>query len=497
MATAMVNGISRPVSPGTLLSQLLAPDAQLETPCGGRGRCGKCRVIARGELSEPSEEEKRCLSEEELARGLRLACCTRALGDCEISTTAAAKAHVLADGDGLEPVHPLFSRYGAAVDIGTTTLAACLYGADGSLLARAGCMNPQAPWGADVISRISAALEGQGPALAQSVRGGINGLLAEMAAQAGISVHQLDGLVITGNTAMLYLLTETDPECLSHAPFAATDLFGRRFAGRNLGLDCPDATVYLPPCFAAFVGADTSTALLASGITRQPGIRLLADIGTNGEIALWDSGRLLCCSTAAGPAFEGAGLSMGMPGRDGAVDRVRLQNGALQAHVLGDSEPVGICGSGVVDALACLLETGQLDETGLLDPAPAVICDPVSLTQKDVRAIQLAKSAVAAGMETLVQTAHRSFEQLEELAVAGGFGSYLDVESAGRIGLLPAQLTDRVRVLGNAALRGAAMLLLDQSLAGLCEELTRQAEVVDLSCDPVFMQAYTDCMFFE
>ena len=116
MATAMVNGIPRPVSPGTLLSQLLAPDAQLETPCGGRGRCGKCRVIARGELSEPSEEEKRCLSEEELARGLRLACCTRALGDCEISTTAAAKAHVLADGDGLEPVHPLFSRYGAAVD---------------------------------------------------------------------------------------------------------------------------------------------------------------------------------------------------------------------------------------------------------------------------------------------------------------------------------------------------------------------------------------------
>lgn len=496
MPVVTINGVPFAAASGTLLSDAVSPHSHLETPCGRLGRCGKCRVLAKGALSEPTVEEKKLLSPEELAQGVRLACSVRILGDCQVTTASEAQAHVLGSKQDVHARAPLFSRWGAAIDIGTTTLAACLYDRSGNMLAQARCMNPQAPWGADVITRIGAALQGEGPVLARAIQRRLDQLLKEMASQAGISAREIDALVITGNTAMLYLLTETNPDCLSHAPFAADRLFGEMLTGAELGLCCAGAAVYLPRCFSAFVGADTATALLASGITQQDGTRLLADIGTNGEIALWNRSTLLCCSTAAGPAFEGAGLTMGMPGRDGAVDHVMVKNGALHAHVLGDTEAVGICGSGVVDALACLLETGQMDETGFLDPEPAVICGRVALPQKDVRAVQLGKSAVAAGIRTLTTTAGLTFSQVDELAIAGGFGSYLDVNNAGRIGLIPGELVPKVRILGNAALQGASMLLLDQPKIPDCEAMTRQARTVDLASNPLFLQAYTDGMFF-
>ena len=328
------------------------------------------------------------------------------------------------------------------------------------------------------------------------MRAGVRALVLEMAASAHISAEAVDALVITGNTAMLYLLTQTDPDCLSHAPFAASRLFGETLAAGELGLPCPHAQVYLPRCMSAFVGADITTALLASGICSKPDPRMLVDIGTNGEIALWHRGQLSCCSTAAGPAFEGAGLSMGMAGKTGAVDHVRVQDGALQAHVIGGGAPKGICGSGVIDSLACLLELEQLDETGLLEQDPAPVAPPVCLTQKDVRMVQLAKSAICAGLRTLLRVEGLCGADAAELAVAGGFGSYLDVDSAGRIGLLPEELVPRVRVLGNAALSGAAMLLLNRGFIPHSEALAAGARTVDLSTSAEFMNAYTEGMFF-
>ena len=496
MVTITVNGTACRAGTGARLMDCLPAHAAPETPCGGAGRCGKCRVVARGVLSEPSPEELRALSADELARGVRLACCARALGDCEVLTGTNAPAFILGESEALPAPAPRFRRAGAAVDIGTTTLAACLYGPDGALLAQAGKMNPQRRWGADVISRIEASRKGEGEELARAVREGINELLAEMCAAAGLAPDAPDALVITGNTAMLYLLTGSDPDCLAHAPFVADRLFGETLTGADLGLCCPGAVVYLPRCVSAFVGADTATALLAAGLTERSGVHLLADIGTNGEIALWNGQQLSCCSTAAGPAFEGAGLSMGMPGRAGAVDHVTVENGALAAHVLGGGEAEGICGSGVVDALACLLATEVLDESGLLDPEPAPVCGKVQLTQKDVRAVQLAKSAVAAGLVTLTQTAGLGFDRVESLSIAGGFGSYLDVKNAGAIGLIPQELVPRTRILGNAALRGAAMLLLDGGLRAPCEETARRAQTIDLASSKVFFSAYTECMFF-
>lgn len=499
MPIVTINGTPCAVAQGVLLHEALSPQHALPLVCGGKGLCAKCRVSASGALSAPTAEECAHLSQQELQSGMRLACCARVVGDCTVTTGMRAASTAAVYADGILPdftPDPLFAQYGVAVDIGTTTLAARLYGHSG-LLAQATAMNPQSRFGADVISRIEHALAGEGEALAQCIRDGVDALLQTLAAQAGIAPPEIDALVITGNTAMLYLLTQTDPECLSHAPFAATRLFGEALQADALGLCCNGARVYLPRCMSAFVGADITCAVLATGLCEETHTRLLADIGTNGEMALWHQGVLTCCSTAAGPAFEGAGLSMGMPGAHGAIDHVALENGVLRAHVLGEGEARGICGSGVVDALACLLDAELMDATGFLEPEPAPIRDGVCLTQRDVRMVQLAKSAVYAGICTLLQSAGVAEADVARLDVAGGFGSYLHVPSAGRIGLLPQSLLPQVRVVGNAALSGACMILLCRAFAVQADALAADAVTIELSANPVFSDAYTNGMLFE
>ena len=240
----------------------------------------------------------------------------------------------------------------------------------------------------------------------------------------------LDALVLTGNTTMLYLLTGRNPEPLSHAPFVADCLFDMesRVLERN---------AYLPPCMNAFVGADISCAVLAAGQCDKDAVSLLVDIGTNGEIALWKDGTLYVASTAAGPAFEGAGISCGCASLRGAIDRVWLQDGQLRAHTIGEQRAVGICGSGLIDAVAMLLEKGEIDETGATESERLELRDGIALLPKDIRAVQLAKAAIAAGIETLMQSAGVGPEHIETLYIAGGFGSHLDVRSAAAIGLFP------------------------------------------------------------
>lgn len=496
MPILTINGQSHGVPAGSLLSDSLPRGCGVELPCGGLGRCGKCRVSVRGLLTPPDAQERAHLTPGELDAGVRLACRARVLGDC--SVTVGTEHHEVVCTAGAAPTvggQYLFQEYGAAVDLGTTTLAARIYGKEG-LLAEGGATNPQTRYGADVISRVGHALTGGASELAACIRGGISELLTDLCMHAGILPRQLDALVITGNTAMLYLLTGADPDCLSHAPFTADRLFGETLRGEELDLPCLNAAVYLPRCVSAFVGADFVTAALCTGLCTGEKSRLLADVGTNGELGLWHKGELLCCSTAAGPAFEGAGLSMGMRGRAGAIDHVWLENGFLHTHVLGEATPTGICGSGVVDALACLLELGALDETGRLDREPAVLALPVCLTQQDVRMVQLAKSAIHAGLSVLLQTEGLSAGEVERLDVAGGFGSYLDIKNAGRIGLLPEELLPRVRVVGNAALAGAAMLLTDRGLLAQAETLAQSGKTVDLSRSAAFLTAYTEGMLF-
>ena len=495
--TVIVNDKTVQVAYGTVLSEIIAG----EKPCGGHGKCGKCKVIARGALSELTDAERVHLTENELAEGVRLSCLTYALGDCEVRSLVGRETSRIVT-DGVLPafdLEPTFTQYGAAIDIGTTTLAARLYSTDATLLAEASRLNPQQAWGADVISRIEAALDGKADQLAHSIRNALSEMLMELSQKAGISVREIDGVVITGNTVMLSLLTQESVEPFSHAPFAAKRLFGETFTAEELELSCllPNTEVYLPHCISAFVGADTTCAILATELTKNATPVMLVDIGTNGEMAIWHDGKLTVCSTAAGPAFEGVGISMGMRGAIGAIDKVSLSDDALCAHVIGETAPKGICGSGLVDAVACMLDAEILDESGFLEDEPFVIREPVSLTQKDIRMLQLAKSAICAGLMTLIRGETLTPDAISVLFIAGGFGNYLNSQSAARIGLLPKALAERSKAVGNAALGGAVMLLLCHGLRLDCQTMIDGCHVLDLSSDETFIEEYTEGMMFE
>lgn len=501
------------VPSGSLLSEALGLSGHpVDLPCGGRGACGNCRVVAQGALSAPTAAEQLLLGSQ-LTTGTRLACLTRVEGAAEIWTaTASGFETAVTAGTGEIPHRqPLYSQCGVAVDIGTTTLAARLYRA-GVPLAEATAKNPQTAFGGDVISRIEHSLAGRGEALAQSVQAGINDLLQTLCGKARLSPMEIDGLVVTGNTAMLYLLTGRSPATLAAAPFAADWLFDQTLTADALGLALSGSTpVYLPRCMGAFVGGDITTALLASGMTERAETALLVDIGTNGEMALWHKGILTCCSTAAGPAFEGAGITQGMHGVAGAIDHVQVTDNDLTCTVIGGGMARGLCGSAVVDGVAAMLAVGALDETGRIDADEATcpqrisqqegdlffaLRDNVGLYGKDIRAVQLAKSAICAGLETLLDTAGLTPAAVEVLYIAGGFGSYLNLDSAAAIGLIPQSLRPCARVIGNGALTGAAMLLGNQALLAASSEMAAHAKVLDLSTSPIFMERYMENMGF-
>lgn len=492
----IVNGEPRQVRSGSPLSEIIAG----EKPCGGHGKCGKCKVVASGRLSAPSDAERECLSKDELASGIRLACCTKAEGDCEVkSLTSACEAQIVTVGKQIDfAIDPAFNSYGTAIDVGTTTLAARLYDTSGNILASVSRLNPQQEFGADVISRIEAALGGRSEALARSIRKALDEIVSQLASDAGIDAKSIDQVAVTGNTVMLSLLTLEDTEPFSHAPFEAKRLFGEVLTAQELDLSAllPETAVYLPPCISAFVGADTVCALLATGLCEKDGA-MLVDIGTNGEMAICRGGKLTVCSTAAGPAFEGVGISMGMRGAAGAIDKVTMLNGTLYPHVIGGGKAIGICGSGLVDAAACMLDAEIIDETGALDDDPFFLCDGVSLTSQDVRMLQLAKSAICAGLLTLTESAGIEAEEIPTLYIAGGFGNYLNKKSAAKIGLLPCALALNSETVGNAALAGASMLILNASLKEKAQLIASRAETLELSTNKGFSEHFMMGMMFE
>ena len=466
-----------------LLGDVLAANGyEIARPCGGRGSCGKCAVALEGQVSTPNAVEERA--------GARLACQAVLLGDAEVILPEnRALAQIELSGAEIDRGNPMPGRLGAAVDIGTTTIALRLYNLQsGACVGESGMGNPQASIAADVMGRIGAALEGRLEEMRGQVCTAIRMLLQAACRQAGEDVETVDALIITGNTTMLYLLTGRNPEALSHAPFEADWLFDEQ-------VELLGKTAYLPPCMNAFVGADISCAVL-SAKQCSGGTSLLVDVGTNGEIALWKNGVLYVSSTAAGPAFEGAGISCGCGSVAGAIDKVWLEDGALAAHTIGEEEAVGVCGSGLIDAVACFLENGLVDETGATDADELPMRDGICLQPADIRAVQLAKAAIAAGIETLMECAGASVEEIETLYIAGGFGSHLNVLSAARIGLIPAELAGKVKVLGNAALSGAAMLLLDRDKLEEIRRIREASRHVNLGGNPAFNEHYMDQMFF-
>ena len=410
---------------------------------------------------------------------------------------------------------------GLAVDVGTTKLASYLVNLDtGETLARAGAMNPQIGYGEDVISRIMVANDrADGRYILQTrLVETLNDLVDELCNIAGMQREQIVDAVVVGNTAMHHLFAGFPVRQLGAAPYVASVSEPVNIRSRDLGLNiAPGAYVHLPPNIAGYVGADHVSMLLASEVVDSRGIVIALDIGTNTEVSVVREGRILSCSCASGPAFEGAHITFGMRAAPGAIERVQIVDGKVLYHTIGGQAAVGICGSGILDAVAVLLEAGVIDTKGNMDSGHPlvrtrdgkreVILTPaektglgrdVVVTRHDVNEIQLAKGAIRAGIEVLVAEAGgiSNSSQLDGMIVAGAFGTYLDLGSAIRVGMFPNLPLERFRQVGNAAGSGARQMLLSAECRDMAAQIAKKVEYIELTTHSKFTEIFIKSILF-
>jgi uncharacterized 2Fe-2S/4Fe-4S cluster protein (DUF4445 family) len=480
---------------GTPLQDVLFAQG-VEFPCGGRGRCKGCRIkVLEGSLPV-TDEDRRLLKAEEIAEGWRLACRAQAAANLKLEL-AQWEAAILADNSVF--VFTPQDGLGVAVDLGTTTLVAQLLDLrTGHVLAVRTALNAQAQHGADIMSRVDFAVAGGGQGrLTQIIREQIGELIEELLQTSRRDAAELRHVVVVGNTVMHHLFCGVTVEPLSHHPFEPGDDGLRIFRGPELGWGFTMSAVHFLPCLGGFVGGDILAGVLATKLHESAELVGLVDLGTNGEIVIGNRERMLCASTAAGPAFEGARISMGMRAATGAISEVSLREGRLHSHVLGHGTPRGICGSGLVDAVAASLELGWINAAGkLANGRSLALTPPVELTQGDVRELQLAKGAIAAGIRLLVEQWGARLEDVTRLYLAGAFGNYINRGSARRIGLLPFG-PEKVVASGNTALLGAKLALFSLHAGGGAHaELRRKVSHVSLNEDPRFHEVYVEEMGF-
>ena len=419
--------------------------------------------------------------------------------------------------------------YGLAVDIGTTTVVARLIElTGGNTLAVASQTNPQVTFGDDVISRIEhTRINSDGlQQLHLRITKCINQLISQLCDEAKIDPNNIYELTAAGNATMQHLLLAIPVQQIAQAPYVSAFSSALNVPAKELGIKIhPQGNIYVLPSVAAHIGGDTVAVTLSAAMRSSEKINLAIDIGTNGEVVLGNCHCLLTCSTAAGPAFEGARISCGMRGATGAIERVHIKQD-LQIAVIGGGPPIGICGSGLLDAIAELLNVGLIDNTGRLltgndipETVPPALCKriitidnnpafvlahaektkhgkPVLLTQRDIRETQLGKAAIHAGIIMLINQMKINAKDIDRLYLAGAFGNYIRPESALRIGMLPDIPLQKIHPIGNAAGAGAREVLLSQAARQHAEDLARNIQYVELAGRPEFQNIYSDCMFF-
>jgi uncharacterized 2Fe-2S/4Fe-4S cluster protein (DUF4445 family) len=483
----------------------------VDAPCGGHGTCGKCLVRIKGDS----------------VSGLLKACLFSVTEDIQVELPETSQAaRILETGSGC---HMPFTssrseaspRYVLACDIGTTTVVSYLLDREtGEQLAVSSCLNPQTSYGADIISRCSYAQDDTGLTLSHLIRRALDQLAAENARKAGISAGDISFAAIVGNTCMQHLFLGISPDSLLYAPYTSTADELQLLPASSFDLHFhPNAMVAVLPSISGFVGADTVGVLLSLPASAFDCLTLILDIGTNGELVLGRGDTRFTCSTAAGPAFEGANIACGMRGAPGAVDHVTLQQGELHISVIDNIPPAGICGSGLLDLVCCLLDLGIISPDGRMQKPEKWLPDAASrysslliqkddiaafllpgtdiyLTQKDIREVQLAKAAIATGIELLCDQMQVPVTDIQSVLLAGAFGNYMWAESACRIGLIPASLQGRIHAIGNAAGEGAKIAALDRGALSRCEELARTTRFVELAASEKFQTTYFDHLNF-
>ncbi len=403
---------------------------------------------------------------------------------------------------------------GLAIDLGTTKIAGYLVDlATGQLLAAKGVLNPQIRYGEDVMSRISYAMKEGATRLQEAIVGALNDLAQALCGECGLEAEQILEAVVVGNTAMHHLFLGLPVAQLGLAPYIPAVSEALDIKARDVGLlIAPGGYLHLLPNIAGFVGADHVAVLLATGIHEAEQATLGLDIGTNTEITLAVGGRLLSCSCASGPAFEGAHIKDGMRAAGGAIERLRIVDSQVEYQTIGDLPPVGLCGSGVLDAVAELLRLGIVDEKGAMRDHPRVrridrdkefvlveegesgLDREIVITRRDIGEIQLAKGAIRAGINVLLSEAGLTDSDLEEVIIAGAFGNYIGIESGVAIGMLPPLPLERFKQVGNAAGMGAKIALISKEMRAQAAQIARRVEYIELTNYPSFAEEFTRSM---
>jgi uncharacterized 2Fe-2S/4Fe-4S cluster protein (DUF4445 family) len=566
----------------------------IDSTCGGRGTCGKCKVRVLDADMEVTTADHRQLLKDEIENGWRLSCQARIYEDltCEVpqllrvpkaatmglsrlviidpnvrkvflelvepdlhdqrSDVARLRDALTAEGHDMiadvpvlrtlpktirdaefkitavlagehlvavEPGDTTEECFGVAFDVGTTTLVGTLMNLrTGMAAAVSSTLNGQAPFGADVISRISHAMDGAESLeeLKTAVVSTMNGILDELYREAGVSPERTYEAVVVGNVTMLHLLFGIDPTPISMMPFTPTFMDAMSVPAREVGLRIhPEGYIQTLPALGAYVGADIVSGVLATGIAREDKMRVFVDVGTNGEIVIGSSQRTLATAAPAGPAFEGSQIKCGMRATDGAIEGVTLGD-TVELQVIGGDVPAqGLCGSGLVDAVAQLLNVGLLDHSGrMLSAAEAgdhpladrlievegvkafLLAEGVYLSQRDVRELQFAKGSIATGIKVLMDILGVSASDLDEIFLGGSFGSYLNPESAKIIGLVPPVDVDKIIAVGNSAGEGAKIALLSYRERQVAFELPSRIEYVELSGRTDFNESFVSVLRF-
>ncbi len=554
--TFQPTGRSVRVHPGTSVLEAAGRcGLVIDTPCGGEGTCGKCRVRFVSGVPEPSDPAAELLSEADITAGWRLACqasihAPAVVGIPETSLFTEQLQILTQSETVLEfsqggpphkdlpvPLAPGERNFAVAFDVGTTTLVGELLDLpDGAERAIAAGINPQVNFGDDVVTRIGHASQNRPAAdeLRNCLLGAVNTLVDELCEKTGAKRTEIRAVSFSGNTTMQHLLCGLDVSNLAHLPFAPERTEAMDTTAAELGIPiAKGARAYVMPVIGGFVGGDTVCGILTRRLVEQDGPVVMIDIGTNGEIVLAVDGELRAASAAAGPAFEGARITCGMRAADGAIEKV-VVDGDLRLSVIGGVEPIGLCGSALVDVAAVLLRCGIMDSMGRLaeqDQLPektpqklrdrlrkdqsgqlefvlsygqntAVGTEPrtrpdVFITQRDIRELQLATGAIRAGVTILLKQANLTPSDLRSVLIAGGFGSFIRRNNAQRIGLIPADVpADRVSYVGNVSLHGAKWVLVSSAARRRAEQLARQTNHVELSADVDFQMAFADSMIF-
>jgi len=520
----------------SLLGLLRSNGIGIAAVCGGKGRCGKCGVrLLSGKLNI-SASDKACFSEEELKNGCRLACRATLYDDITIGLINSGE-EILADPDGLAEENQktgdpeglaednvkyggseiVFNKkeYGIAIDLGTTTLALALVDINqGKLLNLRTSENPQRIYGIDVISRIDQAAKGLGPELKRLISSKLSGEISALIGEQALSNSDITRIAIAGNTAMLHILRGYDTSGLGGHPFTPVNInMEELLSGDLLPIEeLPDDLKRIPvtilPGISAFVGADIVSGLYSLSFQEKEKPCLFLDLGTNGEMAVGTGNKLLVTSVAAGPAFEGGNIKWGTGSIKGAISKVSIRNGKPGIETIGGLlPPIGICGTGVIETTAELFGNGIIDETGLLSDlffdsgyplSKNASGETIVFTQDDIREVQLAKSAVRAGLEVLIKRFGTSYRDIEKLYISGGFGHSLDASKAARIGMIPDGLMGKCEAKGNTSLSGLISYLRDPEKGRTAfESIRKTGKELYLSSDEEFNSLFVDYMSFE